>query len=245
MRVKLKIYRLDPETDRQPHYDVFEVEAELNDRILDCLNKIRWQQDSSLSYRMSCAHGICGSDAMTINGVPALACQKMVKDYNYEQEIIIEPLKFFPVIKDLNVNLKPFFRRIKSIQPEVPVQPLDSTVEKERLQTPEERNRIDDSVKCILCGCCVAACPVILEQEQRFIGPAAILRAQKYIFDSRTTDVVERMEVLEKPYGIWGCKSYYMCTIVCPKGIKVTEQILKTKKKIIGQLNPQGKQEMT
>lgn len=241
MKVKLRICRFNPETDREPHYDVFEVEANLTDRILDCLNKIRWEQDSSLSYRMSCAHGICGSDAVTINGVPALACQKLVKDYDYNQEITVEPLKFFPVVKDLNVNLKPFFRRINAIQPQPPMQSPEETAGTERLQTPEERGRIDDAVKCILCGCCVAACPVILEQEQRFIGPAALLRAEKYIFDSRRSDAVERMKMLEKPYGIWGCKSYYMCTIVCPKGIKVTEQILKTKKKIIGELHPESK----
>ena len=108
---------------------------------------------------------------------------------------------------------------------------------KERLQSIEERGKIDDAIKCILCGCCVAACPVILEQEQRFIGPAAVLRSQKYIFDSRATDTIERMQIMEKPYGIWGCKSYYMCTIVCPKKIKVTDAILRTKKKIIQELH--------
>lgn len=238
MKVTLKIYRFNPETDTEPHYDTFVVEAEPNYRILDCLNKIRWEQDSSLTYRMSCAHGICGSDAVSINGSPALACQKLVKDYDYTQEILVEPLKFFSIIKDLNVNMTPFFTRIKAIQPSNAAQPLPEQLEKERLQSPEERARIDDAVKCILCGCCVGACPVILEQEQRFIGPAAILRAQKYIFDSRRTDATERMQVLEKPYGIWGCKSYYMCTVVCPKNIKVTQQILRTKKKIIQELHP-------
>ena len=240
MKVKLKIYRFNPETDKEPHYDIFIVEANPNERILDCLNKIRWEQDSSLAYRMSCAHGICGSDAVTINGVPALACQKLVKDYDNTQELVIEPLKYFPVIKDLTVDMEPFFNRIKAINPNVSERTLDVTVDKERVQTVEERSRIDDAVKCILCGCCVAACPVILEQESRFIGPAAILREQKYIFDSRVTDATERMQVMEKPYGIWGCKSYYMCTIVCPKNIKVTEAILKTKRKIIQELHPKS-----
>jgi succinate dehydrogenase / fumarate reductase iron-sulfur subunit len=238
VKVTLKIHRFNPETDTEPHYDTFTIEANPNDRILDCLNKVRWELDSSLAYRMSCAHGICGSDAVSINGTPALACQKLIKDYSSSQTILIEPLKFFPNVKDLIVDLQPFFKRIKSIQPERPAQTSTVPLEKERLQTPEERARIDDAVKCILCGCCVAACPVILEQEQRFIGPAAILRAQKYIFDSRASDSVERMHVLEKPYGIWGCKSYYMCTLVCPKNIKVTEQIIKTKKKIIHELHP-------
>jgi succinate dehydrogenase / fumarate reductase iron-sulfur subunit len=241
MKVKLKIYRFNPETDKEPHFDTFTVEADPNERILDCLNKVRWEQDSSLAYRMSCGHGICGSDAVTINGIAALACQKLVKDYENKEELLIEPLKYFPVIKDLNVDLEPFYERIKAINPNVPEKPLDPPMDKERLQSEEERSRIDDAVKCILCGCCVGSCPVMLEQEPRFIGPAAILRAQKYIFDSRSTDVAERMKVMEKPYGIWGCKSYYMCTMVCPKKIKVTEAILKTKKKIIQELHPEKK----
>ena len=241
MKVKLKIYRFNPETDKEPHYDTFFVEANPNDRILDCLNKIRWEQDSSLAYRMSCAHGICGSDAVTINGIAALACQKLVKDYENKEELLIEPLKYFPVIKDLNVDLEPFYERIKAINPSSQEKSLDQPLDKERLQSEEERSRIDDAVKCILCGCCVGSCPVMLEQEPRFIGPAAILRAQKYIFDSRSTDVAERMQIMEKPYGIWGCKSYYMCTLVCPKKIKVTEAILKTKKKIIKELHPERK----
>jgi len=242
MKVKMKVYRFNPETDKEPHYDIFEVDAQPNDRLLDCLNKIRWEQDSSLTYRMSCAHGICGSDAMNVNGIPVLACQKLVQAYDCTKEILIEPLKYFPVTKDLTVDMKPFFERTKSIKPNPATLQTQNLPQKERLQTPEERGRIDEAVKCILCGCCVAACPVILEQEPQFIGPAAVLREEKYIFDSRVSpeDTVERMRVMEKPYGIWGCKSYYMCTIVCPKGIKVTEQILKTKKKIIQELHPKS-----
>ena len=160
MKVTLKIYRFNPETDKEPHYDTFDVEAEPNDRILDCLNKIRWEQDSSLAYRMSCAHGICGSDAVSINGLPALACQKLVKDYDYTQEILIEPLKFFPIIKDLIVDMEPFFTKNKSNTTQaMPSQPLPEQLEKERLQSLEERARIDDAVKCILCGCCVGCLP--------------------------------------------------------------------------------------
>jgi succinate dehydrogenase / fumarate reductase, iron-sulfur subunit len=241
LNVTLKIYRFNPEVDKDPHYDTFTIDANSNDRILDCLNKIRWEQDSSLTYRMSCAHGICGSDAVSINGIPALACQKLVKDYDITKGLLIEPLKFFPIIKDLTVDMEPFFERITAIHPTTPPVSTFETTDQENLQTIEERNQIDDAVKCILCGCCVAACPVILEQEPKFIGPAAILRAQKYIFDSRRTDATERMRVMAKPYGIWGCKSYYMCTVVCPKKIKVTEQIIKTKKKLIQELNPKNK----
>ena len=238
MNVTLMVYRFSPEKDTEPHCDVFNVEAEPNDRILDCLNKIRWQQDSSLSFRMSCAHGICGSDGLTINGQSALACQKLVKDYDYRNELLIEPLKSFEVVKDLIVNLKPFFERLNAINPELPEHPAANAAEKERLQTLEERGRFDDALKCILCACCYGSCPVIVEQEQNFIGPAAILSAQRHIFDSRTTNTTERMQILEKPHGVWGCKSYFMCTLVCPKNIKVTEAILKTKKKILQDLHP-------
>ena len=237
MKVTLKIYRFNPETDNEPHYDTFNVEANPNDRILDCLNKIRWQQDSSPAYRMSCAHGICGSDGLTINGQAALACQKLVKDYDYTKELLIEPLKYFDVIKDLIVDMKPFYKRIKAINPETPQNPANNSESKERIQSIEERSKFDDAIKCILCACCYSACPVMVEQEHEFIGPAAILRAQRYIFDSRTTNTKERMQVMQKPHGVWSCKSYYMCTLVCPKNIKVTEAILKTKKKILQDLN--------
>ena len=238
MKLTLKVYRFNPEKDTEPHYDMFNVEAEPNDRILDCLNKIRWQQDSSLSFRMSCAHGICGSDGLTINGQSALACQKLVKDYDYSNELLIEPLKYFEVVKDLIVDLKPFFERLNAINPEFPEPPAPNSAEKERLQTLEERSRFDDALKCILCGCCYGACPVMVEQDQEFIGPAAILRVQRYIFDSRTKDSAERLQILQKPHGIWACKSYFMCTLVCPKNIKVTEAIVKTKKKILQDLHP-------
>jgi succinate dehydrogenase / fumarate reductase iron-sulfur subunit len=233
MKVTLKVHRFNSEIDIEPHYQTFTIEAEPNERILDCLNKIRWTQDSTLSFRMSCAHGICGSDGLTINNQSALACQKLVKDYDYTKEIVIEPLKYFEVIKDLIVDLKPFFERIKSINPLETSNPTIVELEKERIQTIEERNQFDDALKCILCGCCYSSCPVMTEQDQEFIGPAAILREQRYIFDSRIKAVNERLQILKKPHGVWGCKSYYMCTVVCPKNIKVTESILRTKKKII------------
>jgi succinate dehydrogenase / fumarate reductase, iron-sulfur subunit len=236
----LKVYRFNPEIDKEFHYDTFKVDAEPNERILDCLNKIRWQQDPTLSFRMSCAHGICGSDGLTINSQSALACQKLVKDYDYTKEILVEPLKYFVVVKDLIVDLAPFFERIKSITPQTPQTIKVADLEKERIQNPQERNRFDDALKCILCGCCYGACPVITEQDLEFLGPAAILREERYIFDSRTSDNPERLEILKKPHGIWGCKSYYMCTVVCPKKIKVTEAILKTKKKIIEEQQPKN-----
>ncbi len=144
---------------------------------------------------------------------------------------------FFPVVKDLVVDMESFFERINALNPHG-TKAASVSGDGENTQTPEERNMFADAVKCIFCAWCVAACPVMLKEDPRFIGPAAVLRAQRHIFDSRATDTEERMKILEKPHGIWSCKSYYRCTQVYPKRIKVTEAILKTKEKILQQLHP-------
>lgn len=237
MKVTFKIFRFNPKKDDLPNYDIFVVETKLNERILDCLNKIRSKQDSSLSYRMGCAHGICGSDGLTINGIPSLACQKLVKDYNYESEITIEPLKFFSVIKDLVVEVDPFFERLEQLKTDKDWGKLEKLEIRENIQTVEELNSFEEAIRCILCGCCIAACPITLEEEPDFIGPAALLRSYRYLFDSRDRGGIERMKYLEKPAGIWSCRSHYKCTLVCPKQIKVTKTILKTKRKIRQELH--------
>jgi len=238
MLVKLRVFRFDPQKDKEPRYKVFAVEAKPTDRLLDCLNKVRWEQDGSLAYRMSCAHGICGSDGMTINGVSALACQKLVRDYEVGKEILVEPLSFFPVVKDLVVDMEPFFEREKSVHPEEGIILKEAEESKEHLQSVEERDRIDDDIKCIMCACCVAACPVNLKEDPDYVGPAAVLRAHRYIFDSRVKDELERLRIMDKPHGAWSCKSYYKCTQVCPKGILVTKHILEVKRRILEELRP-------
>lgn len=240
--MKLKIFRFNPQQDSEPHYDTFKVEANLTDRILDCLNKIRWQQDSSLSYRMSCAHGICGSDGMTINGVAALACQKLVKDYG--EEILIEPLKFFEVIKDLIVDVEPFFSREKFIHPANGIGLSDCELDREHFQTIQERERFDDDVKCIRCACCTSACPVNQKEDSNYIGPAAIVNAHRFIFDSRIVNTKARLMILNEPHGAWSCKGYYKCTQVCPKGIQVTKHIMESRRKIIEALRQKSKEKI-
>ena len=147
MLVKLRVFRFDPQKDKEPRYEVFVVEAKPSDRLLDCLNKVRWEQDGSLAYRMSCAHGICGSDGMTINGISALACQKLVKDYDVGKEIVLEPLSFFPVVKDLVVDMEPFFEREKSVHPAEGFAWKEAEEGKEHVQSVEERDRFDDDIK--------------------------------------------------------------------------------------------------
>lgn len=236
MQVNLKIFRFDPQTDKKPHYDMFMVNAQPTERLLDCLNRVRWQQDGSLAFRMSCGHGICGSDGMTINGVSALACQKLVGDFQANKEILIEPLSVFPVLKDLVVDLEPFFEDEKSVHPSGGISLTEPVAGKEHLQTPEQRTLFDDDIKCIMCACCVSACPVNQKEDPAYVGPAAIVRAHRYIFDSRIRDTLERLAIMDKPHGAWSCKSYYKCTQVCPKGILVTKRILEVKRKILNEL---------
>ncbi|MCW3991581.1 MAG: succinate dehydrogenase iron-sulfur subunit [Candidatus Bathyarchaeota archaeon] len=233
MEVRFKIFRLDPDRGEAPHYDAFTVDADPDERVLDCLNRIRWEQDPSLAYRWSCSHGICGSDGVTINGQATLACQKLVRDLDLAEEVLIEPLQFFPVIKDLVVDVEPFFRRLREIHPEGGMRLNLVEFVEELKQTAEERAQYEDAIRCVMCGCCTASCPVNLEEDAEFIGPAATLRAHRYIFDSRAEDALERLEVMNRPHGIWSCKTYYRCTEVCPRNIKVTEAILKTKGKIL------------
>jgi len=232
----LKIFRFDPQNDKEPHYDSFMVDAKPTDRLLDCLNKVRWEQDGSLAYRMSCSHGICGSDGMTINGVSALACQKLVKNYDADKEILIEPLSVFPVVKDLVVDMEPFFEKEKTVHPPSGINLVDTADDKEHLQNIEQRLQFDDDIKCIMCACCVSACPVNQKEDPQYVGPAAIVRAHRYIFDSRVKDKLERLQIVDKPHGVWSCKSYYKCTQVCPKEIQVTKRILVVKRKILDEL---------
>jgi succinate dehydrogenase / fumarate reductase iron-sulfur subunit len=234
--VKLKIFRFDPEKDVSPHYETFSVEANPTERVLDCLNKIRWEQDGSLAYRMSCAHGICGSDGMTINGVSALACQKLVKDFDVANEILVEPLSVFQVVKDLVVDLQPFFDRERSVNPSEGIRLIESEQGNEHIQTIEQRSQFDDDIKCIMCACCVAACPVNQKEDPSYVGPAALVRAHRYIFDHRVTQTIERLRIMDNPHGAWGCKTYYWCTRVCPKHIEVTKHILEVKRKILEEL---------
>ncbi len=237
MRIQLKIFRFNPKTDKEPRYHTFSVDAKPTDRILDCLNKIRWEQDGTLAYRMSCAHGICGSDGMTINGVSALACQKLVQDFETDKDILVEPLSVFPVLKDLVVDMEPFFEKEKSVHPKEGIMLEQMSPEKEHPQTPEERSKFDDDIKCIMCACCVSACPVSQKEDSAYVGPAAIVRAHRYIFDSRVRDQVERLAIMNKPHGAGSCKGYYKCTQVCPKGIFVTEHIFEVKRAILDQLH--------
>ncbi len=232
MKIKFRIFRYDPGRDEKPYYQDFEVEADPMERILDCLNRIRWEQDPALSFRMSCGHGVCGSDGMRINGISALACQKLVKDFKENEEVLIEPLSVFRVVKDLIVDQDPFFEKYNSIKPYLITG--TSLPEKERLQSPQEHQRFEDAIRCILCACCTASCPVNQAKEtEAYVGPAALVRAFRYLFDSRDEGFEERIALLDKKDGAWGCQTKWWCTKVCPKEIPVTKEIFEIKKRIL------------
>ncbi len=227
MQLQFKIFRFDPETDTEPSFKTYSVEAQESDRILDCLNKIKWEQDGSLSYRMSCAHGVCGSDAMRINGKCALACQKLVRDCE-GPEITIEPLPTFKVLKDLIVDLTPFFERVEWIRPYLIA---DDPPAKERIQLPADRAKMAESIRCILCACCMGACPVENANE-RFLGPAPLVQAFRRIFDSRDQEKAQRLEQVDYENGAPACENYFECTRACPKEIPVTKEINTIKRAI-------------
>ncbi len=227
MKIKFRIFRFDPDADTQPHYSEFFVEAQKNERVLDCLNRIKWTQDGTLSYRMSCAHGVCGSDAMRINGKCSLACQKLVKDFDSD-EILVEPLPSFRPLKDLIVDMTPFFERVAEIRPYLIA---SNTPERERIQSPEDRKKMDLAIRCILCACCSASCPVVNDNND-FRGPAPLVQAFRRIFDSRDEDKQHRLDQLNDGKGAWACVNHFECTKACPKEIPVTKCINMIKSEI-------------
>jgi succinate dehydrogenase / fumarate reductase iron-sulfur subunit len=227
-RLTVRILRYNPETDEVPYYKEHVVEVDPTDRVLDALNMIKWYQDGALTYRRSCAHGICGSDAMRINGVNRLACKVLVRDVG--KQVTVEPLMGFRVIKDLVVDMEPFFAQYRSV---LPFFINDSrTPERERLQTVEDRERFDDTTKCILCAACTTSCPSFWANDE-FVGPAAIVNAHRFIFDSRDDAAQERLERLNDREGVWRCRTIFNCTEACPREIKVTKAIGEVKKAIL------------
>lgn len=222
MQVTLKIFRYNPEQDKKWHYETYTVEAEETDRVLDLLENIKGHYDGTLSFRRSCAHGVCGSDAMRINGSNHLACKTLVRDLG--DRITIEPLLGLKVLKDLIVDMEPFFDNYKKVLPyfinDSPL-PADG---KERIQSPEQRARFDDTTKCILCAACTTSCPSYWGSDE-YLGPAALVAAHRFIFDSRDEGAAQRMAVISETDGVARCHTTFNCTMACPRDIKITKAI--------------------
>ena len=228
LTVHLRVKRYNPETDTKPHWDEFTVEAEPTDRILDALRTAKWTIDGTLTFRRSCAHGVCGSDAMVINGANGLACIQLIQDAG--TEISLEPIRGLPVIKDLVVDMEPFFAQYRSVLPYLIN--TDDPGYKERHQSAEDRERFDDTTKCILCACCTTSCPVYWGNSD-YIGPAAIVGAHRFIFDSRDQAADQRLDILNQRSGVWRCRTAFNCSEACPRGIKVTQAIEEVKRAIL------------
>lgn len=222
----MQVQRFNPERDATPHFEEYEIDADPMDRVLDCLHKVKWYRDSSLALRRSCAHGICGSDAMVINGINALACKVLVKDV--KQPITVEPLRGLPLMKDLIVDMDPFFSGYLAVKPWLITAADEKEPERERIQSTEEREAFDDTTKCILCAACTTSCPIFWSDEE-YVGPAAIVNAHRFIFDSRDAGGRERIEILAGKNGAFKCRTAFNCTDACPRGIKVTKAIQEVK----------------
>jgi succinate dehydrogenase / fumarate reductase iron-sulfur subunit len=228
----VEVYRYDPEDAEQknPHIDRFEVDIDkCGPMVLDILVKIKGEQDSSLTFRRSCREGICGSCSMNIDGTNTLACTKPISDCKSDV-IKIYPLPHMPVIKDLVSDLTHFYEQYESVKPwlqaEIP------TSGKERLQSPEDREKLDGLYECILCACCSTSCPSYWWNGDKYLGPATLLQAYRFISDSRDEATDERLDALEDPFKLYRCHTIMNCTNSCPKGLNPAKAIGKIKQMI-------------
>ena len=224
-----QIYRYDPDKDARPTMQSLQVELDGSERmLLDVLLKLK-AVDPTLSFRRSCREGVCGSDAMNINGKNGLACLTNMR--SLPDTIVLKPLPGLPVVRDLIVDMTQFFTQYESIKPYL-LNDLPPP-EKERLQSPEERNELNGLYECILCACCSTACPSYWWNPDKFVGPAGLLQAYRFIADSRDRGTEERLDNLEDPYRVFRCRSILNCVDVCPKGLKPAAAISKIKEMMV------------
>lgn len=232
-KIELSVYRYNPEYDTKPYYKNYQVEIDEHDKkLLSVLAKIKDELDDSVSFRRSCREGVCGSDAININGKNGLACLTDIADL--KQPIVLNPIPGLPVIRDLIVDMTQFFHQYNSIEPYV----IDNNPmpEFERLQSPEDRNKLDGSIECILCACCSTACPSFWWNPDKFLGPAALLHAYRFLVDSRDQATNERLDDLNDPYRLFRCHSIMNCVDVCPKHLNPTKAIGKIKQMMINRV---------
>jgi succinate dehydrogenase / fumarate reductase iron-sulfur subunit len=226
--ITVRVRRYNPEVREESWWDEWEISMEPNDRLLDALHHIKWYKDGTLALRRSCAHGICGSDAMLINGRNALACKVLVKDV--APKVSVEPIRGLRVLKDLIVDMDTFFDGYKKVLPYLIND--EGEPDRERLQSPEDRAKFDDTTKCILCAACTTSCPIFWGDGD-YIGPAAIVNAHRFVNDSRDHGARERLKILSERTGVFRCKTTFNCTEACPRGIHVTQAIQEVKRSIL------------
>jgi succinate dehydrogenase / fumarate reductase iron-sulfur subunit len=229
VQADVRILRYDPERDQKQHWESYRVDCDPKlDRVLDLLHRVKYEMDGTLTFRRSCAHGVCGSDAMLINGRNRLACKIRIEQLG--KRITVAPLPGLPVIKDLVVDMDGFFESYKSVMPYLVTE--SSPPERERIQSQDDRLRYDDTTKCILCGACTSSCPSFWATPT-YVGPAAIVNAHRFIFDSRDDAAEERLDILAQKDGVWRCRTIFNCSDACPQGIQVTQAILEVSGAIV------------
>ena len=227
--MKLSIYRYDPDRDAAPYMQDYDVALEPSDhKLLDVLIRLK-AQDDSFSYRRSCREGVCGSDAMNINGKNGLAC--LMDVHELVEPVVLRPLPGLPVIRDLIVDMTQFFKQYNSVMPYMINN--DPLPEKERLQAPQDRDQLDGLYECILCASCSTACPSFWWNPDKFVGPAGLLQAYRFIADTRDQATAERLDNLEDPYRLFRCHTIMNCVDVCPKGLNPTKAIGKIKELMV------------
>ena len=231
MTVTFRIQRYNPEIDDKPYFKDYTLEnLDGTYRVLDALHDIKWKIDGTLTFRRSCAHGMCGSDGIRINGKNSLACSTLLKDINTKKPIVIEPLPFLPIIKDLTVDKNDFYKKYEMVKPYLIAR--DAAPQFERLQSPEDAELLMESTKCIMCACCTTSCPSLWSNEN-YIGPAAILKSYRFGFDSRDGAPDEHFAAVDSPDGIWRCHTIFNCVEACPKEINITWHISQVKKRLV------------
>ena len=228
MDVTFRIFRYDPETRPESGYDTFTLQnVSKTDAILDLLHRVKWEQDGSLAFRRSCAHGICGSCGMSINNRNMLACSVLLQDLNYRKPIKVDPLPGMPLLKDLAVDMTQFYEKYRAVRPYLISN--EPPPQKERLQSNEDAEMLFEAAKCILCGCCTSSCPSTWT-DGTYLGPAALLKAYRFIFDTRDEGADERLAIVDTPDGVWRCHTVFNCVEACPKEIDITGHLSELKR---------------
>ncbi len=225
--IQFKIYRYDPDKDAKPYMQDISVDIDATDRkLLDVMVKLK-AKDDSIAFRRSCREGVCGSDALNINGKNGLACLTAIDSLPIDKPIVLRPLPGLPVIRDLIVDMTQFFKQYHSIKPYLINN--DPPPERERLQSPEDREELNGLYECILCACCSTSCPSFWWNPDKFVGPAGLLAAYRFIADTRDQATSERLDDLDDPYRLFRCHTIMNCVDVCPKGLNPTKAIGKIK----------------
>lgn len=230
--LNINIYRYNPETDSKPFMKEYtlEIPVKSDPMLLTLLERLKAEQDETLTFRRSCREGVCGSDGMNINGTNGLACITSLSQLKTDK-IVIRPLPGFPVIRDLVVDMSQFYQQYERIEPYL--QNDEVAPAGERLQTPEERAQLDGLYECILCACCTSSCPSFWWNPDKFVGPAGLLQARRFLADSRDKATDKRLDKLQDPFSVFRCRSIMNCANVCPKGLNPTQAIADIRKQML------------